>query len=257
MKGAPERKFVEAMAAVMADRGATLDKPMPKGFWPAVGELTGKSSGSARAYWKRNEAALLPQLKALIDKVDNVDHEPEPTAEASNVDTVDIPEEPTCAVKDDKVDQTEALPSQDKVDNVGDYDMVVKVVRSEIQSMLENLEAKLAGTMEQRIREAVGGAGKRDKVDHVDNADNLDKVDVPPLPPKDAPNPQTGEKSGRKFRGSKSDLRVRIDSELSKLVEADATEHFSGNLSRCLDAILWRYYGRPLLSFQIENQEET
>jgi hypothetical protein len=64
--------------------------------------------------------------------------------------------------------------------------------------------------------------------------------DVPPEP----------RKTGRKYVGSKFDLRVRIDSNLFQLLEQDARENHGRNLSKALDAILWRHYGKPRLSFE-------
>ena len=57
-------------------------------------------------------------------------------------------------------------------------------------------------------------------------------------------------KTGRKYAGSKADARVRVDENLGKLFDADVSQHFAGNGSRRMDAILWNYYGKPKLGFE-------
>jgi hypothetical protein len=69
----------------------------------------------------------------------------------------------------------------------------------------------------------------------------VDGLEDPPLPPK----------TGKKQHGDKGDIRARIDSELLKLLDTECTARYGGNMSRTLDAILWRYYGRPRLSFEL------
>jgi Protein of unknown function (DUF433) len=62
----------------------------------------------------------------------------------------------------------------------------------------------------------------------------------PPLPPIDK----------KKRRATKAGIRVLVDENLGKLFEADVNQRFGGNASRCMDAILWNYYGKPPLSFE-------
>ncbi|MGO9120489.1 MAG: hypothetical protein ACLQPD_23105 [Desulfomonilaceae bacterium] len=103
--------------------------------------------------------------------------------------------------------------------------------RAEVKSMLKEQEAKLTRLIDEKIQAALG---KRP-------ADmTAGEKNDPPLPPK----------SGKKFAGAKGDLRVRIDSNLLGLLESDCNRHYNGNMSRCLDAILWRYYREPALSFE-------
>ncbi|MEW6137826.1 MAG: hypothetical protein AB1733_06275 [Thermodesulfobacteriota bacterium] len=126
--------------------------------------------------------------------------------------------------KVDKLDQANVRQeSDDKYDNVD---------KREVESMLQSLEARLTTLIEKRFSEAVTAQGV-----------TVDKVDMPPVPPK------VGE-AGKKFAGSKSDLRARVDSNLFERLESEAQAHFSGNMSRCLDVVLWRYFGKPRLSFE-------
>ncbi len=105
--------------------------------------------------------------------------------------------------------------------------------RHEAIEMMRALEARLTKLVETNLQAAIG-AYRADA--SCDNA-------VPPLPPK-------GGEFGRKFKGEKSDVRARIDSVLFRLLSRECGREFNGNMSRCLDAILWRYYGKPKLSFE-------
>jgi len=111
-----------------------------------------------------------------------------------------------------------------------------KVDKRELESMLQALELRLTTLIDQRIDEAMATAGGGIAV-------TFDNLDLPPVPPK------VGE-AKKKFKGFKGDLRVRIDKNLYDLLEKDVKAHFGHNWSRALDAVLWRYYGRPKLSFE-------
>ena len=67
----------------------------------------------------------------------------------------------------------------------------------------------------------------------------------PPMPQKDS----------RKFTGFKKDVRARIDGTLFELLTVDAKAQSGGNVSRQLDIILWRYYGKPKLSFETDESD--
>ena len=61
----------------------------------------------------------------------------------------------------------------------------------------------------------------------------------------------------RKSRASKGrqsfDLRVRIDKALYDLLVDMALKHHGGNLSRCLDVVLWQYFNKPPMSWEGKN----
>lgn len=69
------------------------------------------------------------------------------------------------------------------------------------------------------------------------------------------PKPKRGGVYGKKLQGRKYDLRARTDAELFRLLSEKAQAEFDGNISACLDSILWVYFDRPPLSFQV-NQED-
>jgi hypothetical protein len=132
-----------------------------------------------------------------------------------------MPKKVTSKVKPDNVDKPVETPKVDNVDKIPDN----------IDSKLTALEQRLREYVDQRI-EAMNQTTAQ-----------VDKVDVPPQPPKLGP-------SGKKLKGKKENIRALIDAELWKLFDSECREHHAGNQSRALDAILWRYFNRPRLSFE-------
>lgn len=251
------------IATVMRRRGITPDnisggkgksKSAPQGFWEEVAEQV-KLEGiqwnvqsietSIRTDWSRYRDRLAPLVDKHLTNVDKVDFpgdEPQATREPSKGDKVDYIDDdrPADAMvdKDDISDESISLDNVDKID------------KSEVETMLEAMEGRLTALVEQRISDAMAGTTQRD---------NLDNYDIPPMPPKDAVSEKmskkTGKPSGRMFRGAKSDLRVRIDSELFTRLEADARRLFGGNMSRAVDYALWNFFGKPRLSFEVADTQ--
>lgn len=100
--------------------------------------------------------------------------------------------------------------------------------------MVRDMESRLAALLDERIRAALSP---------VSCEETRDSSCFPPYPPKLG-------KAGKKFAGDKRDLRVRIDRNLFTLLKKEAEDRHGGNMSQCLDAVLWRYYDQPDLSFQ-------
>ena len=103
------------------------------------------------------------------------------------------------------------------------------ITREEITRLMQELETRLTTMVDEKLQTAI-----------TMRPPAVESLDLPPATPK----------TGKKFKGSKEDLRVRIDSELWRRLDDDCTRDFAGNMSRCLDAVLWRYYGRPELSYE-------
>ncbi len=103
--------------------------------------------------------------------------------------------------------------------------------------MLEAMEARLRELIETKLGAA--------RLEHGISA-AFPKVEEPPLPPK----------TGKKYAGTKADLRVRVDENLGKLFETDVNQRFGGNASRAMDAILWNFYGKPSLSFETPKESD-
>ena len=62
--------------------------------------------------------------------------------------------------------------------------------------------------------------------------------------------PEIAPRKGKSFYGEKFDLRVRVDRNLAEMLFAHAKRDYGGNISRTLDVVLWRFYGRPRLSWE-------
>ena len=64
--------------------------------------------------------------------------------------------------------------------------------------------------------------------------------------------PGIGPRRGKNYAGVKFNLRPRIDMVLADLLYKEAVGHYGGNMSRCLDVILWRHFNRPRLSWEAD-----
>ena len=78
-------------------------------------------------------------------------------------------------------------------------------------------------------------------------ASRAESFEMPPLP----------KRTGKKYQGSKKDVRVRIDEILHDLLTNQANADFGGNQSACLDMVLWNFYGQPRLSFEVQHADES
>lgn len=118
------------------------------------------------------------------------------------------------------------------LDNVGE-EASEPVSMDKILILMTESEARLVEFVEKKIEDAlqsragdIRGHGRKG----------------PPAPPR------TG-RYGKKFAGSKGDIRVRVDRVLWTLFQEEISRH-NGNASAAMDTILWHYFGKPSLSFQ-------
>lgn len=118
------------------------------------------------------------------------------------------------------------------LDNGGD-ERSERVSLDKVLVLMTELEARLTEFIDEKIEETLEDRA-RDIHDY--------KRESPPTPPK------TG-RSGKKFAGSKGDIRVRVDKVLCDLFQEEVMRH-NGNASAAMDTILWNYFGKPTLSFQ-------
>lgn len=73
-------------------------------------------------------------------------------------------------------------------------------------------------------------------------------IDEPEIAPRRA--------KSKALQGEKFDLRVRVDKNLADMLFEHAKRDYGGNISRTLDVLLWRFYGRPRLSWEGKQNEE-
>lgn len=64
-------------------------------------------------------------------------------------------------------------------------------------------------------------------------------------------------KGSKKHLGTRADLRCLIDAELLKRIQHEAESRFGGNFSRCMDWIVWHFFGKPKLSFEITDPQPS
>lgn len=62
---------------------------------------------------------------------------------------------------------------------------------------------------------------------------------------------------GKKKLGRRHDLRARIDKELWDRLDQYAEAYFTSNVSAALDAILWNFFDKPALSFEVQEPGDT
>lgn len=63
-------------------------------------------------------------------------------------------------------------------------------------------------------------------------------------------------KKGKKFYSERNKLSVTIDAELLELVE-DTAKSMGVPVSRVVESAVWKFYDKPLLSFQKESTDES
>ena len=107
----------------------------------------------------------------------------------------------------------------------------VSIENPSVKQTLAELESRLMHMIDEKIQTAFEQVGK------------VDIVDNPPLPPKEGP-------KGKRLKGEKKDIRALIDAVLWERLMQDCRDKHGNNISRTLDVILWRYFGKPKLSFE-------
>lgn len=211
--------FVDALVSVMQSEGWTTEDIVPKapaGCWARVGAAIGKTGDAARFFFHRRKPDILPLLSGKRDNVATTEREIEslPEADKGNVDTKDtLDEPPGSGIKESNVDTSQF------------------VTRDDLAKQLVELESRLTQLIQQTEPQAVSG--------------KVGKLDMPPRPAK------TG-KAGKMFRGSREHFSARVDAALLRRFEQDRDRLFGGNQSRCLDWLLWNFYGKPKMSFEKE-----
>ena len=267
-------RFLEVCARELKSRSmgvADLERDTPHDFWEAVyEELQDEWAGAIdlEMYWELHKADLEPllerRLKGEADRFEISESPPgsEPTWLLSR--RQPLPSQPKAG---EGVGQTAPESDPASADTVEIDDSVIfetgadifdsaitgaranpQVASGEeptgpigpemISIMLQDLERRLTQTIEDRMECAVETRLTellKSKHGVVDGPD----LDEPPLPPK----------SGKKYLGEKRDIRGRIDANLWELFQQECRK-YNGNVSKTLDTILWRYFGKPRLSFE-------
>jgi len=64
-------------------------------------------------------------------------------------------------------------------------------------------------------------------------------------------------KGSKKHLGQRADLRCLLDAELLKRIQNEAESRFAGNISRTMDWIVWSFFHKPKLSFEVSDQQPS
>lgn len=214
----------------------SYDKAAPKSIFidaaAILGDKDERGSKGLTSYWNRHKADLAPKiLEALGPAVDDTSDPLENGAPST-------PQKETNIVRNVAIEEPEA--EGGSVDNAAIVATVDRIARN-----LAELTQRMTA-IEQRVDEM----SSRKPTSDTEATNNLVMVDiraVPPVPGK------TG-KAGKKHRGGRGHVHGNVDQVIYNLFEAEVAQH-SGNRSKALNAILWRYFDKPRLSFEIPEED--
>jgi hypothetical protein len=269
--------IADAIIQVIRDEGLSSEwltdktKRAPLNFWKRVESMIGETRGrgALRTQWQRidDREVLIERILDALNQDVAQDVKVDTTTETHSV-NIDIFSEVVPVIVDtvDKGCQVETetlmesepqrVVEVDKVDIPKEPEPVI------VDNFIEDLRTDILDKVDKRFTDMLRGIGERftsmeERVEALSTvpqagtaaeAVNLVMIDMsqdPPLPGKAGP-------AGKKLLGSKEDLRARVDSELFKLLDADCRSKYGGNLSRALDAVLWKFYQKPKLSFETD-----
>jgi hypothetical protein len=275
---ATHEQMARACAEVMGREGISLERlkdRAPRFFWERVATLLpeGTKNLTLANAWARNREKLSMLIQAELDNPGRVSP------------TLPMEDSDGNPVKDDNLDYATALPQQDtksaNCDNVdhdpatddnlpipanhakldilatiatladeeatGEAQRPANIANLDHETRLKTLEDKLQ-TMSVKLDNLasipnIANVANLDSLVELANIARVDQQEDPPLP-------KRGGKSGKRLPGEKRDIRARIDRNLYALLEKDCKERYGGNWSHTFDAVIWRAYGKPHLSFE-------
>jgi hypothetical protein len=259
---ATHEQIARACAETMLNEGVSLErlkKRAPRFFWEKVARLLpeGMKNLTLANVWARSREELEGLIQAELDnpgkisptlqreesggpsvKDDKLDHATEnPRAEIEPANHDNIDQAPT-------TDDNLATPAKiDTLATIADEEATGEAHQPAIIANLDH-ETRLK-TLEDRLQAIAVKLDNLASIPNIANIANVDQKADPPLPKRGGP-------SGKRLPGEKRDVRARIDRNLYALLEKDCKQRYGGNWSHTLDAVLWRAYGKPCLSFEAD-----
>ncbi len=267
-------RFLKECVAELRRRGmglSELDEHTPHDFWEVVYEGVQDEWASAidlEMYWELHKSDLSPLVeRRLADAADHLEIAERPVGSKPNwlltpkrpysadpkpgegtrrkpgesdllsADTVEIDDSAIFETGTDIFDSAHLGVNRGSREASGD-EPTGPIGPEMISIMLQELERRLTKTIEDRLECAVETRLTEILKTKPGITDAGDR-DEPPLPPK----------KGKKFLGEKRDIRGRIDANLWDMFQRECIK-YNGNVSKTLDTILWRYFGKPRLSFE-------
>lgn len=233
----------------MKPKGYTLEqitRRIPRDFWADIKRMTGDSrqTGSLSTFWKDHQEEISAEISRILnaDTVGSIDN-----LVVDSSDTVDNTASMAPEAENEPVEPT--VDSDDTVDNACNAIVNNDIIEPEPESMdtyKRGTESRILA-IEQEIK------ALNDKLDSViigrgDQASPSSTERVsPPKPPR----------SGHKYAGHYPHVRAVTDAVLvERLTDMAARDH-GGNVSAALTEVLWTFFDRPALSFQIPEDELT
>ena len=210
----------------------------PKGTWERVKKISGYDGDkdSLSAYWKKHQADLTSKISEALS-VKDAKPEPPPQdrpVKTAKVDTITAPEKGS--------DAQAAPPEGEKEDTNDDKsDIIAKSLEAVILAKFDKVITDKVEALETLINKRLDAIPTQPVKD--DMGVTVDKGAFPGKPGKATP-------KGKALAGKVEHIHGNVDAELSRLLKEDMKT--LGNMSRTLTVILWRYYGKPKLSFELE-----
>ncbi len=146
------------------------------------------------------------------------------TDATSLVDTIDI--------------ETETWPTDASLlsdETIAVADQLESKLTGRLETLVHDLETRLTGLVQSLVHTAMQEAG----IAQGEASVELDREECP-----------VARKTKAAAEGKSVALRARIDLNLFELFDADCRSKYQGNASQAMNAILWRHYGKPVLSFE-------
>ncbi|MBI5572608.1 MAG: hypothetical protein HY914_21875 [Desulfomonile tiedjei] len=187
----------------------------------------------------RLDTEELQTLDILTGSTGDADERPEPLSQPKPAFIADRPFEEVQA--DALLDTSELIDTlksaQDRIAETRstaepDGTPLEEAIMAKVTARIEVLEARLTTSLVNKIRIFM-------ETQNRSAADSF-KDEDPPVP----------QRLGRRFRPKKTYIHAKIDKNLFEILDRESRAKHEGNISRALDAILWRYYGKPKLSFE-------
>lgn len=206
-----------------------LRKQVPKRFWVKVVDELGNFTNSFNEPWTPKTLAMQWKRKkdilvSIMTNLHNLVNESSSYSRSAQTGT----QEPDAAGTSEDKDKEAAKPARPAGWNPEWEEYLKEFAQDEIRGAEDHLFNRVMERIEKSLEDKIS-------VRHL-NPD----PDIPPAPPREK----------RKMTGIRGHISARVDKELLELFRRDRDEKFEGNSSRCLNWILWTFYGKPPLSFQ-------
>jgi hypothetical protein len=177
------------------------------------------------------DADDLISLGVLSDAVDGFDN-----SDITSTESLDIYSRDDMTLMETIDLETETWPDAATMSQVEDTQAVVEQMEGRLQDRLARVISEMESRLTALVRSAVH-KGIRSALDERFSSSGQTENEECPEP------------SG-KAAGQTMELMVNIDKSLFDLFQTESKAAYDGDASKTMNAVLWRYYGKPKLSFE-------